>query len=214
MAGPLVPNVWICPSDNALFTYTSTPRGLPDGKGAYCFLSIADCSKATNTTGQCVMDTSTCATGQAGPTQYNYIYKTDGPSQNLGIPNGAGTLCFDNQADCEASNHNPCGPPPLGVSRCAADTMTCSTGQAGPQTSTFTCTAVYPPGSLPNGGGQLCYDTFSDCVGGPNACNDSVPCTNSPSVCGTGVAGPTSNNWFCPGDMPVNRLPNGGGQLC
>ena len=211
-AGGFVPNIWTCPSDNALFTATTTPRGLPNGKGAYCFLTSADCDKATNTTGKCLLDFATCATGQAGPTQYNYIHSADKPSLSTGEPNGAGILCFDTQANCEASNNNPCGPAPS--TRCAPDTMTCATGQAGPLPVTYTCSATYPPGSLTTGGGQLCYDSYNDCVGGPNACNDTAPCMLDPATCGTGVAGPTSNNYFCPLDMPSNSLPDGGGQLC
>ena len=92
--------------------------------------------------------------------------------------------------------------------------MTCATGLAGPLPVTYTCNATYPPGSLPNGAGQLCYDTLANCVGGPNACNDSSPCLPSPSICGTGVVGPTPSSYFCPLDMPPNSQPNGGGQLC
>ena len=92
--------------------------------------------------------------------------------------------------------------------------MYCATGQAGPLPATFTCPATYPPNSLPTGGGQLCYLAFADCVGGPNACNDTVPCVQDPATCATGAAGPTANSFFCPADMPPNSLPNGGGQLC
>ena len=92
--------------------------------------------------------------------------------------------------------------------------MTCATGQAGPLPVTYTCKASYPPGSLPTGGGQLCYASYANCIGGPNACTDTVPCILDAATCATGVAGPTSNNYFCPLDMPSNSQPNGGGQLC
>ena len=137
----------------------------------------------------------------------------DLPSLPSGEPNGAGILCFDSVENCEQSNNNACGPNP--AVRCSQDTEICTTGQAGPlPAATFTCSGTYPPGSLPNGGGQLCYDSYADCVYGPNACNDTVPCVLDPATCSTGVAGPTKNNYFCPQDMPVNGLPNGGGQLC
>ena len=76
-AGGYVQNIWICPADNALFTATSTPSALPNGKGSYCFTTANDCGTATNTTAQCFYDTAICATGQAGPTQYNWVHQLD-----------------------------------------------------------------------------------------------------------------------------------------
>ena len=192
-AGGYAQNIWICPSDNALFTWTSAPSAAPNGKGAYCFMNLADCQIATNTS-NCTKDVAVCATGQAGPSPLNIVHVADKYDYVRGVPNGAGILCFTDKASCEASNNNPCGyPSPFS---CSQDSMTCATGLAGPLPVTYTCNATYPPGSLPNGAGQLCYDTLANCVGGPNACNDSSPCLPSPSICGTGVVGPTPSSYF------------------
>ena len=177
-------------------------------------MSIADCQTATGTTGACVLDMTTCATGQAGPTAFNYIHKIEAPSLSTGEPTGAGILCFANETTCEASNNNACGPSPA-LTQCSSDFEYCTTGQAGPlPTATYTCKTSYPPGSLPNGGGQLCYNSYANCVYGPNACGDNAPCVLDVTTCSTGVAGPTTNNYFCPLDTPTNSLPNGGGQAC
>jgi len=212
-AGGFVANIWICPHDNALFTTLTAVRALPNGDGSYCFNSEADCRSATNFTGTCSLDLATCSTGQAGPTSYNYIHFLDKPTLSSGIPTGAGILCYDTAANCHNSNSNPCNTD-TGAKQCKADVMVCATGQAGPMPATFTCESVYPPGSLCNGAGQYCYNTYANCVGGPNACSDKDPCMLDAATCSTGAAGPTVNNWFCPKDMPANSLPNGGGQLC
>ena len=193
---------------------TSPTPGLPNAQGSLCFLSAADCETATNTKGECIKDSTTCGTGQAGPTSFVYIHTLDQPSVTNGVPNGGGTLCFGSQADCEASNNNPCGPNPPSPMRCSADAAACATGPAGPLPVTFTCRASYPPGALPSGGGILCYDSYPNCVGGPNACGGDITCVMDPSVCSTGMAGPSSNKYFCPKDLPPSSLPNGGGQLC
>jgi hypothetical protein len=175
-------------------TDTSATRGLPNARGSYCFLSAADCEKATGTTGECIKDSATCATGQAGPTQYVYIHTSDQPSVASGVPNGAGISCFGSQADCEASNNNPCGTPPAPL-RCSTDLAACATGPAGPLPATFTCRASYPVGSLPSGSGMLCYNSYDDCIGGPNACGNDIACAIDPSVCSTGMAGPSSHKY-------------------
>jgi hypothetical protein len=185
----------------------------------------------------CIIDYASCSNGQAGPTEYNFIAAFDQPNIEISLPTPSGILCFASKLLCEgrysvcllywykstitdaedaASNGNPCGSgKEMGDFQCVQDVKMCSFGMAGPHVGiTWTCKQSYPPGSLSNGGGQPCYDTYGNCAGGPNSCSNAKPCMFDPTLCATGPAGPTSNNWFCPGDQPSMSLPNGGGQLC
>ena len=69
------------------------------------------------------------------------------------------------------------------------DFTTCSTGVAGGSPNQFFCDLDTTPGSVPNGAGSLCYESFDSCNSGPNACGtDTVPCEYQFGVCATGVA--------------------------
>jgi hypothetical protein len=69
----------------------------------------------------------------------------------------------------------------------------------------FVCPKDVPPGSLPNGGGQLCYNSADDCVNGPNYCANSTTCVTNAATCGTGMVGPMKLNTFCQFDQPSTR---------
>ena len=87
------------------------------------------------------------------------------------LPDGAGTNCYFSQSDC-LSGPNPC----TGQTECTADYTACSTGQAGPTAAWYFCARDAPVGSLPDGGGELCYDSAAHCFNGPNPCGVSSPC--------------------------------------
>jgi hypothetical protein len=207
--------VYISRNDPAYFTEATTVKGLPNGAGHICFASsdiCVDAMKESSAAGAgCELDVATCATGAAGPTAYNWISVKHKPVPEYAQPTAAGILCFKKKEDCQKSNNNPCDD----TTPCEVDTMTCSSGQAGPYAEVaYTCKKTYPPLSSTNGAGHFCYSTFADCVGGPNACTDDIPCTEDAATCATGPAGPTLKNWFCPKDTPLKSLPNGGGQMC
>ena len=228
-AGGFADNVWISKNDPAHISDHGgfAIRGLPNGAGHICFESREVCQLAMlppahvgafpASAAGCVLDVASCSTGEAGPTLHNWISVKNRGSPDTFQPTAAGILCFAKKGDCEKSNNNPCADAATdaGLHQCEEDTMTCSSGEAGPYADVhWTCKKTYPPGGTTNGGGQFCYDSFHHCVGGPNACNDEHPCTEDAATCATGPAGPTPKNWFCPMDSPAHSLPNGGGQLC
>ena len=98
---------------------------------------------------------------------------------------------------------------------CARDVATCATGLAEWSSNGFFCPTDYPTGSVANGGGELCYDSDHDCLGGPNACNSNTPCVYDTATCSTGqAAGALSSNWFCPAVVPPGAVHNGAGERC
>ena len=77
------------------------------------------------------------------------------------------------------------------------------------------CPSDQPLGSLPSGGGQLCYDTLSNCADGPNSCDSTKPCAVDYQACPTGIAGSAGgHSIMCQNDYPEGALPNGFGTWC
>ena len=99
---------------------------------------------------------------------------------------------------------------------CDFDPATCSTGVAGALNRNYYCAFSSIGGSVPNGGGQLCFQTLSSCLNAPNACllNGTYQCTPRPDLCGTGMAANSGSVWTCSSDLPAGALPNGGGNYC
>jgi len=163
----------------------------------------------------CQFDVVTCSTGQAGPMpSSNWFCETDYPAGSG--PNGAGELCYDTALDC-VNGPNYCG----AAAPCVFDPATCSTGAVSAASKNYYCDFSKIGGSIPNGGGQLCFDTKTSCLNAPNACvlNDTsatgtFSCTPRPDLCGTGMASNSGNVWICAADLPQGALPDGGGNYC
>jgi len=112
---------------------------------------------------------------------------------------------------------------------------TCSTGLAGGSRShSYFCPFDIPNGAIPNGGGQLCYNSVEACSQGPNSCNTTLNpalCEPQLGICSTGqaagtglatvalhdsgaTAGVVGYNFFCLTDLPAGSLPAGSGAVC
>jgi hypothetical protein len=136
------------------------------------------------------------------------VCQTDIPSGAL--PTGAGNWCYDTPNNC-LNGTNACN---VGTP-CSLDVSICATGQAVGQQHNYFCELDMPAGALPNGGGQLCYDTALQCNNGPNSCGLSNPCTLDPAACSTGWASsPGAGSWLCSSSSPPDAVPNGAGALC
>ena len=100
---------------------------------------------------------------------HNWICPLDYPAGAQ--PNGFGAWCYSDSIAC-MEGPNSC----TNSAPCALDLTTCSTGMAGNlraiagEGSNFAhfCELDTPIGSVPNGGGTVCYDTALHCSYGPN----------------------------------------------
>ena len=73
-------------------------------------------------------------------------------------------------------------------------------------------TSTPPTGSLPNGGGQWCFNDTALCIAGSTNCASG--CQVDASSCSTGQAANSGHTLFCKQDAPAGSLPNGAGSLC
>lgn len=191
-------------------------RVLTNGGGQFCYNNVTFCNRAANACGSnnpCKSDTATCSTGTATPSNTtNYYCQFDTPKG--AVPAGSGGFCYDNATNC----HN--GPNGCSIDKpCTYDAATCSTGQAaGLSSSNWFCQTDTPPGSVPNGAGEFCYDSSASCSDGPNSCSDTKPgakkCAANAARCATGQASRSGKNFFCDDDMPSTSMPNAFGALC
>ena len=212
---------WFCPASRL-------PGAVPNGAGAMCYVNEGDCLNGTNLcapgTAPCYQSPALCNTGQgAGQvpppgggawTPATWYCPSDTPPN--AFPAGFGSYCFTDLASC-TNGPNACN----ASFACSVNFVVCSTGVAGgvaPLASYF-CSLDLPSGSLATEQGLLCYDTFADCLGGPNACDVDTPCEAGPQQCYSGQAtgvnsGGSLNMFYCPLDLPDNGLPTASGQYC
>ena len=133
---------------------------------------------ACNSHVPCVLDPSTCSTGQAaGALSSNWFCPATVPPG--AVHNGAGERCFDTALNCSSApnqcdGNNSANHALTSPLHCYPNNATCASGQAGGQGHVFFCDQTQPPGAIPNGAGQLCYNASSWCLLGPNACGASV----------------------------------------
>lgn len=195
---------WFCPLDRS-------SQALPNGGGQLCFADLASChadfnNKCTSSGPKCVMDKATCSTGASAAMGFDYYCADVTPPG--GFPNGAGSMCYGTLVDC-VNGPNACNT----STPCIKDYIMCGTGIAGPTTAWFNCPFDTPTGGVPDGSGELCYDTVSNCNNGPNPCSLSLPCVLDFPTCATGAA-TLGGNYRCPLTMPNKSLPQGAGKLC
>ena len=204
------PKSYSCPLD-----YPSGAQ--PNGFGAWCFNESNRCSTGPNACGTdipCVNSPSMCATGAAGnynnanPGSFTYFCMSSVPSSAL--PNGGGQLCYPTMASC-SSGPNPCG----AANPCVLDTARCASGSAAGSGNNYICAQGNPNGSLPNGGGRLCYDSVDNCASGPNLC-DNTTCSLQYQRCSTGVAGGAlvPHRYLCSLDINPATKAMGSGLYC
>ena len=175
-----------------------------------------------------MVDATSCGTGKAGGTlettnAYDWFCDTVVP---LGaLSNGAGGYCFDTHANCllapNGCNANVTvnGSVFAGVD-CVVDFTRCSTGVAAASAHQYSCVSDVPAGSYQNGFGVPCYDTFSNCLSGPNLCDMSTPCQIDANTCSSGESsapaadGSLTAQNFCASSLPPASSPTMGGLLC
>jgi hypothetical protein len=155
-----------------------------------CYASANACP------GSCVQRPKYCATGAA--TQSNFTWVSSSVLNSITAvaqPNGAGQLCYVNQADCESSQFSHCSS--ASPTRCVSDTASCSTGIAGDTGDViWLCPQDQPASAVANGGGAFCFDSLADCLSGPGACTAAQPCVLDTATCATGQAsGSSTQNW-------------------
>ena len=168
--------------------YSTPLGGIPAGSGQLCFDDYDHCMNAPNACNpgstfggvfnaafNCTARTDLCSTGQAGGTSHTYVCPADVPGAALStagkppgtpwqllsdaytavaLPNGAGSYCWDTLADCTAGL-NACN----SSMPCTRDVATCATGLAEWTSNAYFCPTDLPTGSVPDGGGELCYDS-------------------------------------------------------
>ena len=191
------------------------------------------CENAANGCGvyvPCIAAPGICATGKAANSGFSYICPLDVPAGSL--PNGAGGLCYDSQADCSVGP-NACNSTVNPSAQCSLQPNRCATGLAGGNGMTTTtlhdsgnasvalgynwlCVAGVPPGSVQSGAGARCYTTAELCESGPNGCSAQTPCELDTTLCATGSSAGSSppHQYSCPLDYPVGAKPNGFGAWC
>ena len=184
--------------------------GIPNGFGAYCYDTLADCMAgptSCNATTPCVQDAASCATGRAEGSGNIWFCEASYPPG--AITNSAGQLCYDSALNCND------GPNSCGITNpCTLDVSGCSTGPAASTSSPWRCFSSQPAGSVPNGGGALCYDTAAHCMSGTNRCNATHPCRIDTALCATGPSAGTNAIYICDLGVPPLSSPNGAGMYC
>ena len=155
-----------------------------------CYVNASTCP------GSCVQRPKYCATGAATQSGFTWVSSAVLSSiTSVAQPNGAGQLCYVNQADCESSQFSHCS---SASPYCVSDTASCSTGIAGDTgTVTWICPLDQPASAVANGGGAFCYDSLADCLSGPDACTAAQPCELDTATCATGQAAANSTRHWC-----------------
>lgn len=190
------------------------PEAHANGAGDLCYQTPAECyagPNACNPSLPCTQDPTSCATGSAAGTGAQFVCLADRPP-NV-VPNGAGMLCYQSELTCNTHSNGCAANSSLA---CLSSPGLCSTGQAAGSGYSFVCPTDAPPGSLPNGAGNWCYNTQFFCEHGLNGCNSATGrnCTYDVATCSTGMAANQGHSWFCELDAPANSVPNAAGELC
>ena len=126
-------------------------------------------------------------------------------------PNGGGQLCYETAAAC-VSGPNSCG----ASEPCSLRVATCSTGAVSSLGWHYFCDSSMPFGAIPNGAGQLCFNSTDACLLAPNGCSTSngYDCVNNTALCSTGQAGGSGSYAVCEQDIPPGAIANGAGSWC
>ena len=195
---------------------------------------VLTCYASGSCPGACTSRPEYCASGAAAQSGFTWLVTAAlSAVTSVAQPNGAGELCFASQAACEGSSAQLSNCSSSGT-RCVLNVPSCRTGIAGNMGNvTWMCPADQAANSVANGGGALCYSSFSDCLNGPNACDDNQPCAIDTATCATGQAAGATSKWcvksrwcpyrvpntslprrFCPSSAPLYSMPNGAGAYC
>ena len=209
-AGGVAPTAsFFCPFDR--------PNGaIPTAIGNLCYDTFFDCvsgPNACNTSVPCELTPKLCFSGADSNAGVFGAYSCLATFPHGERGTTTGLACFTSQDACESAP-NMCSSDAAAGARCTSKAFLCASGPAASTGATWVCEQELPRGASPNSAALLCFDTFDNCHAAPTSCSAGKPCSFESSLCATGLAGLTSNAYFCSSSIPAGANMYDAGVLC